>query len=446
LNLYAGDQRADTALMEIDQPPEFAISRVLAGLNADPHSAQFVVDRNMVILWASEGNRSLIGYDPSEMVGRPAIEFLYPDDLPLVLEVVRLSTEDPTGATRRQQGSGVRQTVDVRVRAHDGWKVLTMRGVAAFDDPHLAGMFVTLSLPDGHRVLLEAMQSVAAHAPLVASLRILLGALSRSGENETIGAFVDGEGRVVVASENCRVSNDLADLWGPLGIGRASWTVDVPVVSVVDDDIESGSPSWTLHVLSAIATRHPVDVFMASKVASLATLAIESANSRRRQFEMARVDELTGVGNRRAFLESLSGRENDLMTMVIIDLDRFKAVNDRFGHHVGDAALVEVARVLTESVHPGDVVARLGGDEFTVVLRGPIDDRSDTVEALRTVLARVPVPVADCSVCVSASVGVAQHTEGDPLKTLRRADQLLLQSKAEGVRPAQRGRREFRDA
>jgi diguanylate cyclase (GGDEF)-like protein len=445
LNVHVRDQRADGAVMGTDSATDFAMSRVLAGLHADPHSAQFVVDRNLTILWASDGNRSLLGVDPQTMVGRPSYEFVHPDDLPLILEVTRLSTEDPVGATRRQQGSGVRQTVDVRIRTSDGWKLLTMRAVAGYDDPELAGMFVTLSMPDGHRTLLEGMQSVAAHAPLVTSLKILLQALSRSGEDETIGAFVDDLGSIVAASDNGRVTTDGEDPWGALAVGRASWTVPVPVVSVVDDASRAGG-AWTLHVLSAIATKHPVDVFMARKVAELATLAIESANSRRRQFEMARVDELTGIGNRRAFLESLAGRDDEVMTLVIIDLDRFKRINDRFGHDVGDAALVEVARVLTASVQPGDVVARLGGDEFTVVLRGALDDRAATVEALRAGLRRVPVPADDCAVCLSASVGVAEHTEGDPLKTLRRADQLLLQSKSAQTKTPRHGRREFRDA
>lgn len=432
--------------MDAARPPEFAMSRVLAGLHADPHCAHFVVDRSLTILWASAGNEGLLGLDPQDMVGRPSYEFIHPDDLPMILEVTRLSTDDPGGAHRRQQDSGVRQTVDVRIRAREGWKVLTMRAVAGYDDPNLAGMFVTLSMPDGHRTLLEAMQSVAAHAPLVTSLKVLLRALSRAGEDETIGAFVDENGRIVAASDRCRVTNDgPGHPWGDLAIGRASWTVPVPIVSVTVGQSQS-TDEWTLHVLSAIATKHPVDVFMANKVAGLATLAIESANSRRRQFEMARVDELTGVGNRRAFLESLAGRDEELMTMVIIDLDRFKLVNDRFGHHVGDAALVEVARVLTASVQPGDVVARLGGDEFTVVLRGSVDDRANTVETLRASLQRVPVPTPECAVCVSASVGVAEHTDGDPLKTLRRADQLLLQSKSSDTQTPRHGRREFRDA
>jgi diguanylate cyclase (GGDEF)-like protein len=444
LNPHARDLCADTAVLDIDRRPVFALSRVLAGLDSDPHSAQFVVDRTLTILWASAGNRTLIGHDPEDMLGRPAFEFIHPDDLPMILEVTRLSTEDPNGATRRQLGSGVRQTVDVRIRARDGWKLLTLRAVAGFDDPDLDGMFVTLSMPDGHRTLLEAMQSVAAHAPLVVSLKILLRVLSNAGDQETIGAFVDDHGRVVAVSDNCRPIDDAADPWGSLAAGRARWTVPVPVVSVTDD-AGAITGTWTLHVLSAISTRHPVDVFMANKVAALATLAIESANSRRRQFEMARVDELTGIGNRRAFLESLAGRDDEVMTMVIIDLDRFKRVNDRYGHHVGDAALVEVARVLTASVQLGDVVARLGGDEFTVVLRGSVDDRASTVDCLRARLQRVAIPTPEAKVCVSASVGVAEHVEGDPLRTLRRADQLLLASKSTDARSARHGRREFRD-
>ncbi len=431
-----------------DQHP-ISAARLVAGMEADPHSAQMLVDRDLTILWASVGHRNLLGYEPHELVGRAAHEFVHPDDLGVVLGVTQQSAHDPAAATRRQQGSGVRQTVDVRVRSVDGWTLLTVRATAHFDDPLLNGMFVTLSVPDGHRILLEAMQSVAAHAPLAESLQILLSALSRAGDQETIGAFVDEHGSVVAASRNCRISQDPTSApWGSLARGRATWTVEVPFLSELDEaGVATGR--WTLHVLSANATVHPVDAFMAKKIANLATLAIESANSRRKMFEMARVDELTGIANRRSFQESLAAiPDGDEITMLIVDLDRFKAVNDHYGHHVGDAALIEVAKAISSVVDSTDTVARLGGDEFAVLLRGERPQRGVTLERLRTRLASVPVMLAEGELCVRASIGVAEHDGGDPVKTLRRADAGLLEAKAHvrSSRRSPRGRRAVRDA
>ena len=83
--------------------------------------------------------------------------------------------------------------------------------------------------------------------------------------------------------------------------------------------------------------------------------------------ELTRTDDLTGVGNRRALELALDRRGSDVAA-VFVDVDRFKDVNDRFSHVVGDAVLVRLAQILREQVRTGDTVVRFGGDEFLVVL------------------------------------------------------------------------------
>lgn len=426
-----------------------AASRIVSGLEADPHSAQMLVDADLMILWASAGVGSLLGHDPEAVVGRPAYEFVHPEDLPMILAVTQLATTDPHSSKRRQHGSGVRQTIDARIRSHDGWMLLTMRAVAGYGESDLNAMFVMLTLPDATRTLLEAMQSVASHAPLVDSLQTLLSALSSAGDGETVGAFVDERGEIVAASRGVRVAVDpAARPWGDLATGRATWTVDVPFAGDADGT-EMMLGGWTLHVLSANAAIHPVDAFVANKVASLATLAIESSNARRRLSQLARTDDLTGISNRRAFQESLAAiGHDDVVTTVILDLDRFKSVNDTHGHHVGDAALIEVARALTSSLGPHDVAARLGGDEFAALIRGSRAERADAVTRLRGRLRNMAISLPDGVLHVSASLGEAEHSGGDPLRTLRLADERLLLAKSSnpGSKSSGRGRRRFRDA
>ncbi len=426
-----------------------AASRIVAGMEADPHAAQMLVDSELTILWASVGVTLLLGHDTGDVVGRPAYEFVHPDDLAMILEVTQFATTDPHASKRRQNGSGVRQTIDVRIRSLDGWLPLTMRAVSRFGEPDIDAMFVMLTLPDSHRTLLEAMESVAAHAPLVDSLQILLSALSHAGEGETVGAFVDERGAVVTASRGVRVTADPATSpWVDLAIGRATWTVDVRFTDDLDATDVAGR-GWTLHVLSANAAVHPVDRFVAEKVASLATLAIESWNTRRRLFQLARTDDLTGISNRRAFQESLAAiGDGEVVTIVILDLDRFKSVNDNHGHQVGDAALTEVAMALSSSLGPRDVAARLGGDEFAALIRGSPAERDDTLQRLRRRVHDVSVPLAEGVLHVSASIGDAEHVGGDPLQTLRLADERLLRAKSSDSKSTSpgRGRRRFRDA
>ena len=129
------------------------------------------------------------------------------------------------------------------------------------------------------------------------------------------------------------------------------------------------------------------------------------ADSRRQ----ARTDDLTGLANRRALLEHLDRVTGDggAAGLLLLDLDRFKDVNDRLGHRGGDELLHRVALRLREVGAPGRLLARLGGDEFAVVLPGAgADAARDVARELLTAL-REPFAVAGGSVRVGASVGVA---------------------------------------
>jgi diguanylate cyclase (GGDEF)-like protein len=121
--------------------------------------------------------------------------------------------------------------------------------------------------------------------------------------------------------------------------------------------------------------------------------------------------------------------------LLLLDLDRFKEVNDTLGHPVGDALLRVVAHRLTRSVRPGDLVARLGGDEFAVLLpevSGP-DDAIAVAGRLVDALA-VPMSVAQRRLLINASIGIALSGPGelDATLLLHRADVAMYQAKRNG--------------
>jgi diguanylate cyclase (GGDEF)-like protein/PAS domain S-box-containing protein len=162
-----------------------------------------------------------------------------------------------------------------------------------------------------------------------------------------------------------------------------------------------------------------------------------------------RHDPLTGLLNRRALEELLpqaqarSQRHGIGFAVLFIDLDGFKAVNDRFGHDAGDALLIEVARRLRASVRQNDSVVRLAGDEFIVVLEG----QPYTMGQARTVAAKLigalarPVAMGNDTVQVGASIGIALHGAGDATaagELLREADRQMYLAKEAGrgsIRP-----------
>jgi diguanylate cyclase (GGDEF)-like protein len=192
----------------------------------------------------------------------------------------------------------------------------------------------------------------------------------------------------------------------------------------------------------------PETMTAAHTLADVATASIMIAEGRAglkeasyRSRELALHDALTGLPNRVLLLERLDhslrrGRRSGLTAAVFfIDLDRFKTINDTFGHRVGDEVLVAVAERLGEVVRPGDTLARISGDEFVVLcedLEGA-DDADSIVDRLDAVLER-PFVTSGIEMTVSASVGIAvaasQVESAEDL--LHAADRAMHQAKRAG--------------
>ena len=150
-------------------------------------------------------------------------------------------------------------------------------------------------------------------------------------------------------------------------------------------------------------------------------------------------DSLTGLPNRthlRGRLErelAVLDAPGQSVTLMVLDLDGFKEVNDTFGHSIGDQVLVQVARRVVSSVRNGDAVARLGGDEFAIVLASGPGGHVDVLA--RRVLAALELPLAmkTTTVAVAASIGIATAGLGDTAdELLRNADLAMYAAKAAG--------------
>ncbi len=147
---------------------------------------------------------------------------------------------------------------------------------------------------------------------------------------------------------------------------------------------------------------------------------------------VAATDPLTGVLNRRAFFErlrtTLALREGDDLMVCLIDLDRFKAVNDTSGHAAGDAVLIAVAQALGGALRETDTVARLGGDEFAVLAAS-----SSGVPSSSHVAERLREAVNALGSGVTASIGAVVPTSGEALEdVLHRADMAMYKAKSVG--------------
>jgi len=173
--------------------------------------------------------------------------------------------------------------------------------------------------------------------------------------------------------------------------------------------------------------------------------------AREQALRLATEDQLTGLPNRRQFIEYLTHHQKlsltrtDRIAVVVLDLDRFKPVNDLYGHRVGDEVLRATANRLKNIGGEKALVARIGGDEFGIIL--PVTSGDEAQVAARRIIAEVPEPIslAALSVNVGVSVGIAwctsEHIHSDVLITadggyvetvMRQADMALYRAKREG--------------
>ncbi|WP_249691996.1 GGDEF domain-containing protein [Stappia sp. WLB 29] len=165
--------------------------------------------------------------------------------------------------------------------------------------------------------------------------------------------------------------------------------------------------------------------------------ALMAVDSLHRQLKgLSETDALTGLANRRAFAAraDLLQQQAEIRpwSLILIDLNDFKPLNDRFGHLAGDRALAHFAQVLLSCARPGDLVARLGGDEFALLLPGTSLAEAETLaRAIRRKVASSPLPLGEGTVPISAAIGLAGSGEepasGDRLFSL--ADARLYEDK-----------------
>lgn len=161
----------------------------------------------------------------------------------------------------------------------------------------------------------------------------------------------------------------------------------------------------------------------------------------KRVSDEANFDSLTGLLNRSSFEQKLttliesSKTKQSLIGVLFVDLDKFKQVNDNYGHDIGDELLKQVARILKSSVRQADVVARLGGDEFMLIL-----SELQSSEAAAKIAAKIvtslsePIKVSARDVCIGASIGVSifPHDGKTAQELIKRADTAMYSVKASG--------------
>ena len=216
-------------------------------------------------------------------------------------------------------------------------------------------------------------------------------------------------------------------------VGASTWRENV---ADWRQQIAIGTLALTAPIPAVIAIYQPglLPLLALAMVAALSGMSAVSSRT-----SAAGTDPLTRVGNRAAFTAALRARLDQpyrvagSVTLLLVDLDRFKLVNDVHGHLTGDNVLVEVAQRLEESTRADDLVARLGGDEFAVLLASGVTSRTarEVADRITGAVAK-PMTLGERTLQVGVSIGwaVASAGTGDPTALMERADAELYRVKA----------------
>ncbi|QXC59202.1 GGDEF domain-containing protein [Aquihabitans sp. G128] len=369
---------------------------------------------------------------PDGVTGRPkragdhAMTYVHPDDALRLFEA---------GSQVFQTEPGWSGATSVRLQLPDGsFRPFDLEVHNRQDDPVIQGM-VLCTRPWSGTV-----------GPISPELPADMGA-ALLAEHLPIGvAVLSPQGRPVFANDIAAelLGTDVATLCsGPLIEAMAPADRDRVAATVEDLSRRPGQDTFTLAVDGADAGERLIEAAFTSRAGSgglevqLVVLTIQDVTHRQEREQrlehQANHDLLTGLANRAWLLDHLHVRleQDDDLVVAFIDLDRFKAVNDRLGHVAGDAVLSAVAEGIEASLHPGECVARVGGDEFVVVAPHVDDDQSaDLSQRIHLAVATVPVARREL---VGVSVGLARSLPGDqPWDLLSRADAAMYEQKGRG--------------
>lgn len=150
-------------------------------------------------------------------------------------------------------------------------------------------------------------------------------------------------------------------------------------------------------------------------------------------------DQLTGIFNRRYLMEqggrllSRQTKNTTSATVIITDIDKFKLVNDTYGHAVGDQVIIQFTKLLVNMVRPEDLVARIGGEEFVILMNNStVDEAADIADRIREELSELWIEMSQKKFRVTASFGVSTIVNGNLESTIKAADDALYKAKNNG--------------
>ena len=424
-------------------------------------SAIGLLDESMHVVWVSASFVRIFGFDPT---GSSALELLHPDDLPMAAKVLQ---DHGDFADRYDISKAADEitlpTVQMRVRHADGrWLLCTLSMQNELTNPTVEAIVIRLDRNPDRSGMTRALEQMASAAPTREVLTSILDYVA--AENPLVHAeelmviWWDHAGRHALSSrrqlclDDPLVDGDLIDegLVADWDAPACFDVADIANVRVRDAATAEGfrmvwmypigepgcEPLGVIAVWTGSGYVPELRPEMHLTIAShLIRVALLEAQRRRTMQVAAMTDPLTGLANRAGLREALDELADDGLfpvTAVVVDIDNFKDVNDRYGHDAGDAVLVALATRLGSCAAARATVARLGGDEFAIVASGRwgAEIPDELAEAngrfsLRVVIRDLHIEV-QVSIGSSTASNIAELTD-----ILSQADEGLYRTKRE---------------
>jgi diguanylate cyclase (GGDEF)-like protein/PAS domain S-box-containing protein len=392
------------------------------------------VDAQGVVTHLSSAGVARLGYDAETWLGRSGFELIHPDDLGETLENFEATVN----------GSADDSPMILRVRHADGsYVAFETFAKNHLDDPDVASIVVSMrditarlhhdmQLEESREALRLAdrqFRSSFDHAPIGMALVALEGGFMRV--NRALCELVGRTHQALLTEtfQDITHPDDLApdlELLGELLRGeRLEYQMDKRYLR------PDGSVVWAQLNVTLVRNQHGNPMHFVAQIQDIGERRALHADL----LEQANHDSLTGLVNRACFEDRLADACSTAaslgpVTVVFIDLNEFKSINDTFGHAVGDLVLQQTAHRVRDALRPGDLAARLGGDELAALLVGADPaTASQVAERLRAAIAQ-PMEAGGHQVSLTASVGHVSATEPvDALGLLSRADQAMYADK-----------------
>jgi diguanylate cyclase (GGDEF)-like protein/PAS domain S-box-containing protein len=383
------------------------------------HSSDLVtlLDVEGRVVFASPASRSLLGINEEDLLGEHPLEHIHPDDRPFAAGLLDRAFALP----------GVVEPIEARFRHRDGsWRWFEVLAENLLDTPEINGVVVhARDVTDRRRAQEELTAREARFRSLVQHAADLI-------------AIVDGDLRFTYVSPAARtmLGLDPAALVGrPIGdIVRVDELFDGPRLRrvVPEASIRDAGGRWrTAEVTLTDLRRDPAVGGIVLNARDVSERKMLESKLR----HLALHDPLTGLANRNLFNQRLSAAlasGGDVVAVLYIDVDDFKALNDGLGHTQGDDALCQLAERIVACTRGGDLAARLGGDEFAVIVRGDSEVVMD-VGARVLEAARRPMVVQGKEITLPVSVGAAVGDADATAESLMRdADIAMYAAKTDG--------------